>query len=173
MSGSHSGNVQPGLDLEEHVGLALAKRVALVVQDTGGNWIQLTGLDLANGNPLGVALLDGSTGSPLTVRNPKLLAYSSLTSTYASMYAVPSGSKAQVKQIRAINEGSSNRTVSVGLRPDPGVATTTITWIAVLAAGESVDFLDEDLCLSSQNAIFGKQNSGTDVSYAINGEELT
>ena len=173
MSTKHSGNVQPEIDNEEHVGLALAKRVALVVQDTAGNWIQLTGLDLANGNPLGVALLDGSTGSPLTVRNPKLLAYSALTTTHAAMYTVTTGSKAQVKQVRCMNSGSSTRTVTVGLRPDPGVATTTVTWRAVLQPNEAVDLLDEDLCLSSQNAIFGKQDTGTDVTYEISGEELT
>lgn len=173
MSSNHSGNVQPEIDKEEHVGLALAKRVALVVQDTGGNWIQLTGLDLANGNPLGVALLDGTTGSPLTMRNPKLLAYSSLSASHTAIYSVPSGSKAVIYQMRFENSGSTQRTISIGLQPDPMAATTSTPWHATLDPGESCDLLEEPLCLSSQNAVKGHQDLGTDVTLTITGEELT
>ena len=64
MSDSHTGNVQPQLDLEEHHGTAQAKRVILFGLDPDtGQFVAPTVFDYSSANPLAVVLTHPGTGT--------------------------------------------------------------------------------------------------------------
>lgn len=73
MSSSHTGNVQPQLDLEEHQGTAQAKRVVLFGLDPDtGQFVAPTVFDYSSANPLAVVLTHPGTGTAYSATTTRL-----------------------------------------------------------------------------------------------------
>lgn len=175
MSTNHpGGNLQNAILLEEHVGLANAKRVVISQQDTGGSgYVEASVTKLTNSNAAVVLIVDSTSGSPISVsKNPSVLYDGVLPSAVAALYTVTTGKKSWITSCRVRNTSASQQTVQIGYRATSG-GTTRSLWNVVLETGESAELIDGNpFGMGSGSILRGSTTSTNSVDIAISGEEI-
>lgn len=99
---------------------------------------------------------------------PHVLADGQLANSKATIYTVPTGSRAVITFFSIFNTGGATETVAIYLKPSGtsrrigGYSLTTITGARVISVGETI-------CLEAGDVIEGSSTNATVTDYVISG----